>query len=848
MIGAIAFAATRQNAGESAQSGQNQSDVLLVTLDLPAGLPDKFSITIPYPDEPLLLNLEKNATYGKNTRFLIDDGSGKLSQVDSGKDGGYLGKVAGNPDSTVNALIDQSGLSANIIRPGEAELRIEPLGDSEGTHRISSGNIDSRYLELFNDDGASLLPQQVSEIAASRAPIMVSDTLDGAVSGNSLSSSTATLRPERVMKVLEYEIGVEIGSRAFFADSAYGGDLEKAQKVAKSIVGNLDSRYLHGAGIKHRLGTVIIRTNAKTDPLRDSVTATGGSKNSRQSLSAFKKYWNAHPKEVGESHDLAVYHVKSAPSGLAYVNSVGSGNRYATSGGNGATSWAGGTIVHEFGHSWGLAHTDSSGFFYENRPRKSSGENSAGGREYFISVMHGGGNHNIGRLATDEANLVYRNKLKKYKYGDLVAEPPAIKPFGHRDSADCETGKPITIDVIANDYDANNDILDVEILDTRSFKGGKITLSTGTGPGRRNELIYTPRSGFTGKDFFHYTVFDTSGRTDWGAVHLNVSGPVSVDTTLKEYRYDFGSTTSPVESGWTKMATETEGEIFWKLGSRQSLQFKDGGSSGKGKNLTRDYVTYAHRGTLNHKLANGLWSVSLTLGGGSEAQDNIWVKAEDTKLASGEDVEAGALVEVSAQVTVKDGELNLDIVDAGGQSRRWALTNLSLKRLGNLPHKVNLAKKRYSYDFGPTGSDLQRGYTEISPETNGDIFWSGEAVEAKQTDPNEDPGDLNRDFITGEEASVLNHKIANGTWLVAVTMGSSDDAYLGMALSAEGVLVSDKIDSPAGQFSYVDENHASVKPTFFKVEVTDGELNLEFSCKEEGDNGWIVNSLLLKQG
>ncbi len=123
------------------------------------------------------------------------------------------------------------------------------------------------------------------------------------------------------MDVLEYEIGVEIGSRSFFG-SAYNGNLAIAQASAQSIIGHLNSRFLHGSGVKFTLGTVIIRTNASTDPLRDLVTGTGTSPTASSSLVAFRNYWNNNPGEVGTTHDVAVYHVKAATSGLAYVNRV----------------------------------------------------------------------------------------------------------------------------------------------------------------------------------------------------------------------------------------------------------------------------------------------------------------------------------------------------------------------------------------------------------------------------------------------------------------------------------------------------------------------------------------------
>ncbi len=325
--------------------------------------------------------------------------------------------------------------------------------------------------------------------------------------------STATLRPSQKMSVLEYEVGVEIGSRAF--EGSYKSDMDRCMLIAEGMMKNLDLRFLHSAGIKHRLGTVVVRHNAETDPLRDEI------KNyAENSLYAFRDYWNSNSREVGETHDLAVYHVFSPPSGRAFVNTIGTSNRYAISCGRGATSWANGTIAHEFGHTWNLQHNDKSGLFYEARPRTVEGADKPGGRNHFISIMNGKGEHNTGRLSTEEAQVVLKAKKAKVSFGDAVKDIEPIRPFGAYDRASVKGGKPVTIDVIANDYDCNNDILDVQLIDTVSNKGGEITLSKGTGPGGRNEVTYTPPAAFSGEDFFHYRVFDTTGRSDWGAVYV----------------------------------------------------------------------------------------------------------------------------------------------------------------------------------------------------------------------------------------------------------------------------------------------------------------------------------------
>ncbi len=648
-------------------------------LDLPSGLPESFSVPLSLGGRDSVVIFEKNEVFGENTRFLIADGQGALAEVDPGPDRSYLGRVAGRPGITASAVLAEAGLIATIATPGEESVVIMP--DPDGTvggamHRISvvPAGVPGGCVHEGAPAAEDFSPG--SGIAAMSGPITTTfaetPTFDAVAAA---PGSTATQRPSRVVEVYEFEVGVEIGSRAFFASTAYNGNLATAQSVAQGIPGNLDARYLRGAGIKHRLGTVIIRTDANNDPLRDSVTATGGASNANSSLSAFRNYWNSNPGEVGNTHDLAVYHVLSNPSGLAYVNSVGTSSRYATCGGNGATSWANGTLVHEFGHSWSLGHVNESrGNFYESKPRNNNGSNSAGGQDVFVSVMHGGGSHNIGRLSTGEADQVYGVKNNKRNFGDLIANPPPIPPFGRRDDATSRS-EPITIDVIANDHDGNNDILDVRLLDTVSQRGAAISLSQGTGPGGRNEIIYDPPSG-TGTDFFHYTVFDTTGRTDWGAVYVTNIAPVVVDTTETQFNYDFGPTGGVVQTDWSEITPDSFGDISWS----GAVGAVDRGTGSGVNNINRDFVTSSAPRTVSIAVQNGDWAVTINMGDKDGPRDQMRVSAEDGAVVrSNINSAANEYVYVTFDVAVFDGKIDIEFSDDGGSSASWALTRLSLR-------------------------------------------------------------------------------------------------------------------------------------------------------------------------
>jgi len=496
----------------------------------PGELPDNLTLNVVYSGEKLTVELIKNKVFGKNTRFLVDDGSGNLIEIHKGKECTYQGVVVEHPDYSVDAIVTAEGLESNIQRSDRDVVELRPSGDKAQSYQV--------YMRPIGEQNVTK-SASISGVAAEivqNSCLLTFPSNEKHFSANIAQVSSATLPPINVIDVYDFEVGVEIGSRAFFASTAYNGDLAIAQAKVQTLPVNMDKRYLHGAGVKHVLGTVIIRTNTAADPNRETITGTGGSSTANASLTAFRDYWNTHPLEVGNTHDLAIYHVLSAPSGLAWVNSVGGSNRYATVGGNGPDSWANGTAVHEFGHSWNLAHNNSSGLFYESKPRNNAGSATAGGSDVFVSVMNGSGDHNIARLATEEAAKVLEAKEKKLSFGTRNNDPGPVKPFGAYDKITIISSEsPVLIDVIANDYDANNDVLDVRLLDTVSQKGAKISLSEGTGPGGRNQIVYTPVDGSSESDFFHYTVFDATGRTDFGAVYVSYSTTgISMEKALPE--------------------------------------------------------------------------------------------------------------------------------------------------------------------------------------------------------------------------------------------------------------------------------------------------------------------------
>jgi hypothetical protein len=154
--------------------------------------------------------------------------------------------------------------------------------------------------------------------------------------------------------------------------------------------------------------------------------------------------------------------------------------------------------------------------------------------------------------------------------------------------------------------------------------------------------------------------------------------------------------------------------------------------------------------------------------------------------------------------------------------------------LGHNVMSVGSASTQYNYDFGPLGSPVMGGWTAITPQTSGDISWSA-PVNSRDRGARNGVNDVNRDFVFSDKPVTLRHKIANGVWTVILNMGDSDNAHDQMVVKAEGELKRNLIANNAGEFPYV----------VFDVNVTDGELDLEFSDAGGTDVNWVVTRMSL---
>ncbi|MEN9502910.1 MAG: hypothetical protein RI964_2195 [Pseudomonadota bacterium] len=110
-------------------------------------------------------------------------------------------------------------------------------------------------------------------------------------------------------------------------------------------------------------------------------------------------------------------------------------------------------------------------------------------------------------------------------------------PTANPDTATTTTGSAISVDVLANDTDANGDTLSIDSYTQGT--SGSVTLNAG-------KLIYTPNAGFTGTDTFTYIVSDGTDVTS-ATVTVTVAAPSIVTAAADTVTVMAGSTANTLD-------------------------------------------------------------------------------------------------------------------------------------------------------------------------------------------------------------------------------------------------------------------------------------------------------------
>jgi len=136
------------------------------------------------------------------------------------------------------------------------------------------------------------------------------------------------------------------------------------------------------------------------------------------------------------------------------------------------------------------------------------------------------GGNQAGRFSGPELYRVLNHRDSRIAVGGILENKGIytsidLPPYASLDTLVFEHGSMVnlSIDVLANDHDANGQTLTIHSYDSTSANGATITL-------QGQNLVYTPPNGaFLGLDSFSYRITDTSGKTATGIALVNVTQP-----------------------------------------------------------------------------------------------------------------------------------------------------------------------------------------------------------------------------------------------------------------------------------------------------------------------------------
>ncbi len=177
-------------------------------------------------------------------------------------------------------------------------------------------------------------------------------------------------------------------------------------------------------------------------------------------------------------------------------------------------------------------------------------------------------------------------------------------------------------------------------------------------------------------------------------------------------KFDFGTGTSPVASGYSKVTESTAysaGGFGWTdltgMESRDRTNIAD--------DLKRDFVMHSSAArTFKVDLPNGTYSVSVTMGDNDFAHDNMIVKANGTTVLGDVDAAVGAFPANTFNVTVSGGSLSLEFSDGGGADPTWVVNTLTITPTTTITPQPNACDRaQFISDVTvPDGTSFAPGY------------------------------------------------------------------------------------------------------------------------------------------
>jgi hypothetical protein len=416
------------------------------------------------------LRLEPHSLRRPGAEAFAEGPGGTRTKIDLPPSRTYRGTVRGDADGVAAASIDGDAVRARIILDDGTDWYVQPLpGGLAGEHAIFRG------ADVAEPPGACAV--EGSAGSTERQPSLAPQ-----------AQSSGCVEADVAFEA-DYDFYVLKGS----STTTTINDID-------AVLNSIELIYARDAKISYRTTHYLIQTtNTSKYPSTDPDTKLG----------QFQTWWNANQGSVTRdiAHLMVGGNLNNGQLGVAYIAVVCKTiDAYGISrsvSANFASRVA--LTAHEFGHNWAASHCD-------------------GQPDCWIMCSSIGGCANDGtKLSTWSIQEIdtYRSSSSCLAAGTGVTTP--LAPAGRNDRAVTLRATPVTINVLANDFDPNCQTVSVNGYTASTANGGGVSASG-------DNLVYTPATLFLGEDTFSYTVRDASGAQSTASVTVDVQDYRAADT------------------------------------------------------------------------------------------------------------------------------------------------------------------------------------------------------------------------------------------------------------------------------------------------------------------------------
>ncbi|MCK4998882.1 MAG: hypothetical protein KAS23_05075, partial [Anaerohalosphaera sp.] len=458
--------------------------VLFLTVDTsyavdPDNPPESMRVRVDKSGSPRTFNLEKYSCRGENFELILMGVDGvSMTTIDPGPVRTYRGWCEEEPESYVEAtLLSNGDLRYHVFKGASDDWWYDPAFETN-ENAAAEGNFSEVGGTAVQPKGRAAYGASFTEPAGE------------------LDSYYKTAYQADV----GFDVLVEYFNKFNYTDlSTYGHKAENA-------IMHMNGISVRDMLAEHKLGKVVIRQSQNG---MDYTNVQWGVDWPR-----INDVWNSLFPDV-DHHFVSL--VGAVGGGVAFVCDYAGANWGARSfnGWSGDGNWWH-VWRHEAGHNWGC------GDCVEGCP-------GPDGR-----TVNSGNNITLSRFSNPEIDQFMKCRRRSGR-GNILHEigsyPFPVPPYANLDELQATVGSEALFDLLGNDYDANNDIIAFSSFDASTSLGGLLSLSAGTGPDGRDELLYIAPGNAVGTDVFYYTIVDATGRTSVGKVTVNLD----VNGALKGY-------------------------------------------------------------------------------------------------------------------------------------------------------------------------------------------------------------------------------------------------------------------------------------------------------------------------